>query len=357
MKVALLADSHAGSRNDHPVFNDFFLKFFTETFFPKILEENIKTIIHLGDVFDRRKYINFQTLNSWRTNVFDVMQAHGITMHIILGNHDVYWKNTNEINSVEELIGSYDNIIIYKDPTTIEIDQTKILMLPWINSSNVEQTTKEIEQTSARLCCGHLEILGFEHFRGHINTDKGLDRKILDKFEMVFSGHFHLKSQQDNIWYLGSPYQMVWNDYGDDRGFHIFDTRTRDLDFIKNPNQIFDKITYDDENETFDNLLKLDFSAYKNKCIKLIVDKKTNIPLFEQFLELLEKENPIDVSIVEQNLYGIIEDEHFNQATDTLTLLVQYIDTLNIEAEIRNKVVDLVKSIYLEAGSLDNELI
>jgi DNA repair exonuclease SbcCD nuclease subunit len=355
MKLALIADTHAGARNDNPFFNEFFLKFFEDTFIPHIIQNDIKTVIHLGDVFDRRKYINFQTLRDWRVRVFDRLEALGVELHIIIGNHDTYWKTTNEINSVTELIRSYKNIKIYENPTTVEFDETPILFVPWINSTNQEQTLNAIQTTKARLVCGHLEIIGFEHFRGHTNTDKGWDRKVFDKFEMVFSGHFHFKSQQDNIWYLGSPYQMVWNDYEDERGFHIFDTRSRDLDFIPNDKHIFDKIFYDDTGETYETLMGVDLTVYAGKSVKIIVEKKNDPHLFDQFLEELYKVHPIDVSVIEMELVGTIEEGSIDEGKDTLSILVDYVESLSLDPKLKPLLIERLREIYIDASTLERD--
>lgn len=355
MKLALITDTHAGARNDNPFFNEFFLRFFEEKFIPYLHAHDIKTVIHLGDVFDRRKYINFQTLRDWRVRVFDKLEAMGIDVHIIIGNHDTYWKTTNEINSVTELIRSYKNIKIYEKATEIAFDDTQFLFLPWINPTNQEETLKTIQKTKARLVCGHLEIIGFEHFKGHTNTDKGWDRKVYDKFEMVFSGHFHFKSQQDNIWYLGSPYQMVWNDYGDPRGFHIFDTRTRDLDFIPNEEEIFEKIHYNDTGETMDSLLKLDLSGYANKSLKVIVEKKSDPHLFETFLEELYKVHPIDVSIIETELIGSIQEGAIDEGKDTLSILIEYTESLALDPNLKPRLIEKLREIYVDASTLERD--
>ena len=355
MKLAIIADTHAGARNDNPAFNDHFLKFFELEFIPHLISNNIKTVIHLGDVFDRRKYINFQTLNSWRIRVFDRLQELGIEVHVIIGNHDTYWKTTNEVNSVTELIRGYSNIKIYQEPQTVMFDKTPFLFLPWINSSNQETSLQEIQKTNARIVCGHLEIIGFEHFKGHTNTDKGWDRKVYHKFEQVFSGHFHFKSEQDNILYVGSPYEMMWNDAGDERGFHVFDTDTRDLTFIKNPHTIFEKMYYDDTGETLDNLLKADFTPYAGKCIKVLVEKKNDPHLFEQFLEQLHKVNPVDVSVIETELIGSIQDGAIDEGKDTLTILTEYVDSLTLDDNLKIRLIERLRDLYLDASTLERD--
>ena len=113
MKVALITDTHFGARSDSIPFDNFFNKFYTEVFFPHLERDQIKTIIHLGDVFDRRKYINFNTLKKCKEYFFDRTADLGIDVHMIAGNHDTFFKNTNEVNALDLLLREYPNVITY----------------------------------------------------------------------------------------------------------------------------------------------------------------------------------------------------------------------------------------------------
>ena len=122
MKIALITDTHFGARNDSGVISDYMMKFYSDIFFPYIIDNDIKTIIHLGDLVDRRKYVNFVTLNSLRTDFIFRLQDSGIDTHIIIGNHDTYYRNTNRINAVNELFGDAPFIHIYDRPETVTFD-------------------------------------------------------------------------------------------------------------------------------------------------------------------------------------------------------------------------------------------
>jgi len=353
MKIAVIADTHCGARNDTEVFNAHFLKFFHEQFFPYLDEHNIKTIIHLGDVFDRRKYVNLKTLSSWKNNVFDALEERGIEMHIIIGNHDTYFKSTNEVNSPTELLSEYSNIIVHTKPTTIQIDGLDICILPWINDDNLDDTVKEIETTKAEIAMGHLEILGFEQVKGHINYDKGFDRTQFNKFDAVFSGHYHHRSNGGNIWYVGSPYGFVWSDWNDSRGFHILETKSREMEFIENPNEIFHKIYYRDGAKTYETIRDTDYSYIKDCYVKVIVEEKTNPYLFEQFLDKLYQQNPADLNVVDG--YDDLDDEDpeaIDQAKDTLTILREYIHQIDV-SEDKNELITLMHELYSEAADIE----
>ena len=349
MKIAIINDTHAGARGDSLPFNEYFFKFWEGTFFPYLKENNIKHICHLGDVVDRRKFINYVILNSWRKRFFDVLKNEGITMDVIVGNHDVTYKNTNEINAMDELFSHYDNIQVMTEPRLMNYDGTNVLMVPWINSSNYQTTLDEVKNTPAQVVFGHFEIAGFEMDKGNI-CHTGLEKKMFDRFDIVLSGHFHHKSSDGNISYLGNQYEMTWADYNDQRGFHIFDTDTRELTFVPNPHKMFHKITYDDGSQSFEDWKTHNYAEYKDCYIKVVVINKQNPYLFDTVLDNLYKCGASDISIVEDfNDYDTdIDADIIDQAEDTMTILSKYIDNLTLNVE-RDKLKNLMKELYVEA--------
>ena len=355
MKLALINDTHAGARGDDPRFNEFFFKFWEGTFFPYLKENNIKHICHLGDVVDRRKFISFVTLNSWRKRFFDVLQTEGINMDVIVGNHDVTYKNTNEINAMHELFDHYNNINVMIEPKDMEYDGLSVAMVPWINSSNYEQTLEFLKTTKSQVVFGHFEIAGFEMDRGNV-CHTGMDKSTFNRFDMVLSGHFHHKSTNGSIHYLGNQYEITWADYNDPRGFHVFDTETRELTFVSNPNKMFHKINYDDATTDFAYWQAFDYSALKDCYVKIVVLNKQNPYLFDNVLDNLYKAGIGDIAIVEDFTDTIIEDDKdlVNQAEDTMTILSKYIDNLTLTVD-NDKLKTLMKELYVEALTTETE--
>lgn len=350
MKIALINDTHAGARGDNPIFNEFFFKFWENTFFPYLEKNNIKTICHLGDVVDRRKFINFVTLNSWRSRFFDRARDLGIQLEVIVGNHDVTYKNSNELNAMNELFSHYDNINIYTEPVELNFDGLSVAMVPWINSDNYEKSMEFLTHTQSQIVFGHFEISGFEMDRGNV-CQGGMSREIFNRFDMVMSGHFHHKSNDGSIYYLGNQYEMTWADYGDTRGFHVFDTETRELEFIENPNRIFFKVAYNDENDAEKEKVKqIDFSQYKDTFVKVVVINKKEPYLFDSVIDSLYKAGVLDVSIVEDVSMNSTTntDELVNQAEDTITILNKYIDGMTLDVD-NNKLKNHMRELYVEA--------
>ena len=354
MKVAIITDQHFGARNDSVQFLDFYEKFYEDVFFPKLKEEGITTLLILGDTFDRRKYVNFFTFKRARDMFFDRLWQMGIQVHMLAGNHDTYYKNTNEVNSVSLLLREYNNINVIDHPKTIFVDDIPICMMPWICVENFQDSMDTIKDTEASICCGHFEIAGFSMHRGMPSLE-GLNREIFTKFEYTFSGHYHHKSSDGDIHYLGNPYELTWQDYNDTRGFHIFDLTTRDLLFVENPFVMFHKIVYDDKEESITEITNKDLSKYTNTYVKVVVINKTNPYLFDKFMNSLYNVNPIDITIAEDyiDLTEGVNDDIIDQAEDTVTIINKYVDSIKEESIDNEKLKSLLKELYVEALNLE----
>ena len=225
MKVAIITDQHFGARKNSKHFHEYFLKFYNDIFFPTIEKEGITTIVDMGDTFDSRKGIDFSSLSWAKNNYYDRLRDLGCSIYSIVGNHTAYYKNTNEVNAIDLLLAEYDNIKTYSEATEIKLDKLGVLLIPWINSENEEHTLKMIKKTKCPMAMGHLECRGFRIHRGYV-MEQGIDVDLFDKFDKVYSGHYHTRSDNGKLYYLGNPYEMFWNDLEDTRGFHLFDTDT-----------------------------------------------------------------------------------------------------------------------------------
>ena len=349
MKLCILGDTHFGARGDSLDFHKYFQKFYDDVLFPYLLENKIDVIMQMGDLFDRRKFVNFNSLYLSRKYFFDKLQEHNIQLYALVGNHDVAFKNTLEVNSPSLLLKEYRNIFLVEQFWTEDFDDVKIDIVPWICDENQKEIFDKMKASKSQICFGHFEIAGFEMDKGNI-CDHGLDKKALDKYDVVLSGHFHHKSTDGNITYVGTPYEMTWADYNDPKGFHIFDTDTRELEFIKNPFTMFNKILYDDNTSDFEQWKNYNYADKKNTYVKVVVINKQNPFLFDFVIDNLYKAGVSDLSIVEDfnDLYLIDDQDIVDQAEDTMTILSKYIDNLTLDVE-PDKLKSLMRELYVEA--------
>lgn len=340
-RVAIITDTHFGVRKGSQIFHDYFKDFFDRTFFHTLDSRSIDTVVHLGDCFDVRKGIDYWSLDWAKANFFDPLKERGIKLHLIVGNHDIFYKESLSINSPRLNLGEYDNVSVYDAPETVSIKGTNVFMVPWICTGNAERFTQELDATSASLCMGHLELAGFYANKDY-QCQHGTDAKIFSRFDKVFSGHFHKKNSSGNISYLGNPYQLYWNDEGETRGFHIFDMETQELEFIENPNTMFHKIYYNETKKKLFNSTK-----YKGSYVKLIVEGKSTPARLNRVVDSLYDVNIHDLKIIE-NHDTYIDDDVEVEAEDTLTTLTNYVNALEDDINKEN-VIEIFKSLYVES--------
>lgn len=351
MKVAILNDTHCGIRNSSDIFLDNAEKFYSDVFFPYLLEHNISHIVHLGDYYDNRKFVNFRALNRNRNHFLKPLREHGITMDIIRGNHDTYYKNTGELNALKELLGHYMNeVTIIHEPTVMDYDGFKMGLVPWIDDANEKQSMDFIANAKCDWIGCHADIIGYEMFRGTI-APHGLDRSIFKRFEHVISGHFHVKSTQDNITYLGSQMEFFWNDAHDKKYFHILDTETRELTAIHNPHTLFHRITYNDVETDY---LHYDLDGVDGKFVKLVVVNKSDSFTFDRFVERLNNRNLLELKIAENfnEFLGNSVDDHEVSVDDTSTLLNSYIDGVDTDLD-KDRIKTEMNTLMVEAQTLE----
>ena len=344
MKIAIITDQHFGCRKNSKLFHDYFLKFYDEVFFPALEKEGITTIVDMGDTFDSRKGIDFCALTWAKENYYNRLQKMGIEIHSIVGNHTAYYKNTNDINAINLLLREYANVKIYSETTPIEIDNLSILLVPWINPENEKKTMAMIEQSRSPVVMGHLELHGFK-VNDYVVMEHGTNIDPFAKFDRVYSGHFHTRSSQNNIHYLGNPYEMYWNDWNDTRGFHLFDTETLEHTPINNPYNIFEKVFYEDTPfQTFDT------RGFEDKIVKVIVRKKSDIGQFERFIDKIYSANVAELKIVENFDFSGWYDtsETGYESEDTLSILNRYIDDSEVSLD-KSIITKMVDEIYREA--------
>ena len=342
MKVAIITDQHFGFKKGSKVWLDYFQKFYDEVFFPTLKKEGIDTILDLGDTFDNRKGVDLRSLDWAKSNYFDIIRDNGMKMISIVGNHTAFYKDTNDINTIDLMLREYDNIRIVEECEEITVGGLPILFIPWINSENDAKTYQMIKDSKCKVAMGHLELNGFVATHGHV-MDVGADFECYNKFKHVFSGHYHTRSNNGSIYYLGNPYEMFWNDVNDKRGFHIYDTDTLQLKTINNPNAMYKILDYANTPRQMTN-----FEQYRNKIVKVVVREKDDDKAYDMFMQSLSKASPYDIKVVERTVNMLAPDEDIAQSEDTMTLLNTYIDDLSTDLN-KSKIKDILRETYQQA--------
>lgn len=339
--VAILADTHFGCRSDSQVFLDQHRKFFEEVFFPTLQEKQIYRIIHLGDFFDKPRMINVKTLN--QVNDFFISKLTNRLMHIIPGNHDIYFKDSLSLTTIDEILGTNNNVQIMNPGETVLYNKKKIGFVPWIPQGETPEPFPECD-----ILCGHFDIVGFEMYKGMKNTDHGIsDLDFAKNYEMILSGHYHHPSTIANIHYIGAPIEMNWNDYGGPRGFQILNTETLELTFVKFPHKTFRKIVYDDTNKTLETMLSGDFGVFQDCCIKVKIRKCNDRYILSRFIKTIEEANPFSMTVIEEEGETELIDT-IDTSQDTRSIIRDYIDQIELSVD-KDRLKKYIDSLYVEA--------
>ena len=343
MKIAIVTDTHFNFKKGNKVFHEYFEKFYKEVFFPTLKKYKIDTVIHMGDMFDNRKATDYWSIDWTKRVILEPLKKYNV--HVILGNHDIFYKNTTKLNSPMLLLNNYKNIKVYENPTSVNINGKDFLFIPWITPEGEQETLQAIQNTQARVCLGHLELSGFYVNKGNFQQH-GRDKNIFNKFDRVFSGHYHTRNDDGKIFYLGNPYQLYWSDYNDKRGFTIFDTETLEITPVDNPFEMFKICNYDEDD------IQEELDQYQGCIVKLIIKNKTDQKKYEKFLDKLIKEQPYELKIIEQIKFNSDFDaDEIVKNEDTLSLLKKYVDESEIKLN-KSRIKDLIQSIYQESFQL-----
>lgn len=344
-KVVLLGDLHLGARGGSNHFSDYFNSFFTDTLYPYCQVNDIKNIIQLGDLFDSRTSLSYKAFHRCKNVWFDSLRKNGIHMTTLLGNHDIHYRESLEINAPELLLAEYsDCITIINKPSKIDLGGKSFDLIPWVCKENREDVLKFVKDTKSDYVCGHFELSGFKMQKTSIVKEEADDfAKLLSKkYDKVFSGHYHTISTSGNILYTGIPYQITWSDYDDQKGFFVLDTETGELTFVKNNNEMFVKI-FLDENLKLETLIQ-----YKDKVVRGYYDSsKSKKKEVDKFLTVLRTVGPMSLSTHDLYQDTSIEDVTVDTETvsDTRKLILDSLKDL-FSTEDLPQATELISGMY-----------
>lgn len=327
-KVCLISDTHFGIKNGNEVYLKSQMNFFTNQLIPYLKDNGIEHLFILGDLFDNRQSINVRVKNA----VFELFNMlKGFTCHVLVGNHDIFFKNTIAVNSLK-FLGLYDNVTVYEDIELINVYGKNILMVPWqVNNDDFRQRVAN-KNVGYDICMGHFEIAGFK-----MSSEKsdlcvnGLPRGVLfENYELTFSGHFHHRSKKTQgnsvIQYIGNPYHLTRHDIGEDRGFCILDLEDNSYEFISNTESIrYVSVKYPNDFQAKDivgNIVDIHVTYdkdYDDTAVQAYVNKIENLnPAFAPNLKITN------------NFQLDAEEVEFKQQSIT-ELFKEYVATLQID--------------------------
>jgi DNA repair exonuclease SbcCD nuclease subunit len=337
--VACISDIHLGVHQNSHVWHDIAINF-ANWLDTTLKQKNIKDIIIAGDIFHNRHEIGVDTIHT-AYKFFDILKDYNIVG--ITGNHDCYYKDKSDINSVAIL--NKQNVRIFEDVAVFTEQNRRITFCPWGTHLN--------KIPLSDIIVGHFEILNFK-MNQHKVCDHGLETEnLLDKAQLVVSGHFHYREHRKykhnkSILYLGSPYELDFGDRDQVKGISILDLETLDIEFIEN--KITPKHRKIKLSELLNNKDRLEniSNEIENNFISLCIDCNAKPQIIDlvvsKFAQFKPKHIRTDYNIFEPIQLSAAEIEGFSIDIDTaLQEFVNMLDTSVNKKDILDKCLELYK--------------
>lgn len=337
MKILNLGDWHLGVKADDEWVQSIQLDGIKQAIeYSK--KNGITTWIQYGDIFDVRKAITHKTMEFAR-EIVQMLDDAGITLHTVVGNHDMHFKNTLTPNASTELLAKYPNVKVYDKPTTVDFDGCLIDLIPWMCEENTGEILEHIKTSSASFCVGHWELNGFYFYKGM--KSHGFEPDFLKTYKEVWSGHFHTISEAANVRYIGTPWTLTAGDENDPRGFWMFDTETERMEFIPNNTTWHRRIHYPFKG-------KIDYKDFTNLSVRVIVTEvDKNLTKFESELEKVVHSLRV-VSKIDNSVES--DDSEEVEVQSLQTLMEEYINAIpDITDSDREALIQYANQLYVEA--------
>ena len=344
-KIAILGDTHFGCSNSNIILHEY-MKSFYKDFFDYIDKNNIRTILQLGDLFDVRKHINTWSLNFFREVFLKPVIERDLHVIVLLGNHDIFYRESLEISSVEEVLRPYEEwFTIIKEPRDCYIEDKSFLIVPWVCKENTDLVNLAIENSTSQYCAGHFEFNGFELFKGQY-AKTHYDHKAYQKFKKVFSGHFHHMSSQDNVLYTGTPYELTWNDCNTTKGFFVLSDDN--LELVENEHYLFSSFKLSDYAE-------IPIDVVNKKHVKLTIDTQLDVKERETLINNIYSMQPYSLKLIEIKKEVATEKVVYNATTSIGDLIEDYVNNIKVSDDVeKTKLSSILMSMYVEANSNAN---
>lgn len=328
--IGIVGDMHIGARSGNKIYHEYF-GLFIDDLFLWIDENNIQELILLGDLFDVRKHVDTWCLSWFKSMFIERCVNRGLRIHVLVGNHDAYYRESLEVNTPRLILSEWpDTFNVVDSPQELTIDGNTFLLVPWIAKSNKEQIESSIKRSKAKYLCGHFEFNGFQMHRGSVAKTQH-NHTGYGKFKKIFSGHFHTKSEKDNVLYTGTPYETTWIDANDQKGFYSLDGD--EISFIPNCHTFHEFIQYPEIRDI------------GKKFVKGIIEDTTDKKAIEKWKEKLLAFNPHGIKFQEKTQTVYASSVNMDKIKTTEELIFEFIDETETELD-KGKLKNIMSKFY-----------
>jgi DNA repair exonuclease SbcCD nuclease subunit len=325
-EVCCISDIHIGVHQNTAMWHDITLNW-AKWLKSELESKDIQDIVICGDLFHYRDEVAVNTLQI-ASDIFNLWKDFNIT--IIVGNHDAYYKDKSDINSLCMLKG-WENVTVYDTPVVVDCYSRRLMFCPWgTNLSDIKKSD---------IIFGHFEIETFKLNEFKLCTNGIKSKDLLQLGDLVVTGHFHLKEERvyDDgiILYIGNPFQMDFGDVNGTKGYYILDIPTLKYDFYENTISPKHKKVYLSELVTIGSINDTVKNIISNNIIKFIIDKNISPDEVEIVLRKLLNLNPVSINVdyaINFDKFGINYDDDYDlSGIDMIQAIEEFINLLDVE--------------------------
>jgi DNA repair exonuclease SbcCD nuclease subunit len=351
----MITDTHLGVRNSSTEWLEIMKEYFYDFFIPLLKREKKPGdfLVHVGDVFDSRHSLNLLVMNEG-INIFEEISK-VMPIVIILGNHDIYKKNTNDVNSVK-VLKWIPNIKVLEEPEVMKISGKKLLFMPW-RATHFDESECIANNPADFLFC-HTDVQGLK-FNKNTVIESGLDLQELKAFRKIYAGHIHFAQNKGNFRMLGCPYPMTRSDINNEKGVWCLDIETEEELYYPNTISpkfiriLFEKVLEMEEDEAKE--------YFRNNFVDILVDPKwsLNFP-FSVFADDMKGYRRLDfvprMANVEDEDGMLLESEDADmEQIDIIELSQRLIYNTQHSDKLKENLLNTIKSLYERVQKSQNE--
>lgn len=348
-RIWMISDTHFGVRSNSREWMDIIEDYFSNYLIPLLKSEYREgdILVHCGDTFDSRNSINLYVMNKGQQIIETLAEI--MPVYIIIGNHDIFMKHTNEVNSMK-LFKHTKNVTVFENPQFVNFGAKTGMFLPWIEEHEELREFVQAAKNRADILFCHTDVRGI-NFNRHVKIEEGNEVDTFAQYKKVYSGHIHYAQQHKNIRMLGTPYQLTRSDAGNTKSVWLLDLETfEESSWVNNYSPKF--LRYRLEwllEQTVETIQKL----FNNNFVDILITPQWSLKFpFSTFTESVSGYRKIShIILSEEEASDKTDDSEVDGAAEEISiinLIENYINEMAYTDQIKEKLKSVSTGLYYE---------
>lgn len=345
-RIWMITDTHFGVRSNSREWMNMIDDYFDQFFLPLLKREYRPgdILIHCGDTFDSRQSLNIYVLNKAQEIIESIAEI--LPVYIIVGNHDIFLKYSNQINSMK-VFKHMQNVTVFEEPQHINFGTCTGMLLPWIDDHSELATFVQDPAHKADILFCHADVKGVS-FNRHVKIEEGTEIADFQQYGRVYSGHIHYAQKFKNVRMLGTPYQLTRSDAGNPKAVWLLDLETdveTSWENTLSPKFLKFKIEWIIE-QTVERLQETFFNNYVDILIPPHWSLKFPFSAFVEQFSGYQKINHIIVT--EDELVEVESDDNTTEEISLLKMIEHYVNATAYSEGVKDKLKSVSIGMYHE---------